>query len=440
MEKKRSKLSLIKLIKNYFINDKRNYKLFFTTYSKGIGYFFIHYFSNTKIGFFRSINIIFKDIFYSSYYKDISLIENNKKCNYENIIVTWAFKKNFSNDGSFYDPILNTNSKDLKKTLWFLIYLDSKLPKKISNSCVILRPFKNKKINFYFLIKNILQNTFQRFHSIVFNLNLFSSFSIFANEAGKIFNRYLKKNIKIVFMPYEAQPFQHNFFLKAKKFSKKIKTVGYLHSPPEAFPVQSIYKIGSPEKLIVNGSDQVYCYKKFLGWNKRKILNLPSIRFLKRKKNIKINNKIFLPFSILNYNKILSQLEYLQKNEIVNLKNFSIQGHPLTNRTPEITNFKKKIQKIRKNNMKFKNKKNLLIFIGASGAAAEFLERGFEAIHISDNEITDIYSNDIYPSLIVSKIKDGIYRYRLKNKSQLINLGDRKININHYFKKLNKGV
>ena len=53
VEKERSKPSLIKLIKNYFVKDKRNYKLFFTTYSKGIGYFFIHYFSNTKIGFLR---------------------------------------------------------------------------------------------------------------------------------------------------------------------------------------------------------------------------------------------------------------------------------------------------------------------------------------------------------------------------------------------------
>ena len=47
-------------------------------------------------------------------------------------------------------------------------------------------------------------------------------------------------------MPYEAQPFQ-NLFLSAKKISKKI-TIGYIHSPPEAFPVQSIKKYGSQIK------------------------------------------------------------------------------------------------------------------------------------------------------------------------------------------------
>jgi len=64
-------------------------------------------------------------------------------------------------------------------------------------------------------------------------------------------------------MPYEGQPFQNLFYLSAKKFSKKIKTVGYSHSPPESFPVQSIKKNGSPEILIINGNDQVFCHKKF---------------------------------------------------------------------------------------------------------------------------------------------------------------------------------
>ena len=43
-------------------------------------------------------------------------------------------------------------------------------------------------------------------------------------------------------MPYESQPFQNRIFLTAQEFSKTIKTLGYVHSPPEAMPTHVIEK------------------------------------------------------------------------------------------------------------------------------------------------------------------------------------------------------
>ena len=432
---KDKKIILLEKIKSFFVDDKKNYKLFFPTYWKGVGYFFIHFFSETKISFHNSLKIIFSDILGSSYLNDMRIVNDNEVPYYDKIIVSWAFKKNFSKKGIFSDEVLNTKSNQIKNSLWFLIYSSEELPKKIEKNCILLAPFKDKKFNFFFLLKNILKNFFKKYNSVVFNLQLFSSYSIFANESEKFFNSYLKKDLKLIFMPYEAQPFQNKFFLNAKKISNKINTIGYVHSPPEAFPVQSLIKNGYPEKLILNGKDQKYCYKKFLGWKNKKIYILPSLRFRKRLQE-KISNKIFLPYSILNQEEVIESINFIYKKRIANIKKFRIQAHPLTSNTDTIKKFIQKIKHLNKIDGNFKQNKNLSIFIGASGAAGECLERGIQAIHISDNPITDIYSKVLYPSLEVTKIKEGIFLYKLKKKGNLLMLGNNKINLNYYLKKL----
>ena len=73
MEDSKKKILLLKKIKGYFIRDYYNYKIFFCTYAKNIGFFFIHFFSEKKLNFFSGIKIILKDIFYTSYYKDMKI-------------------------------------------------------------------------------------------------------------------------------------------------------------------------------------------------------------------------------------------------------------------------------------------------------------------------------------------------------------------------------
>ena len=435
MEDSKQKILLLKKIKGYFIKDYYNYKIFFCTYAKNIGFFFIHFFSKKKLNFFTSIKIILKDIFYSSYYKDMKIHMPKKMINkYSSIIVTWGFKKNFLKNGSFQDQILMSNSSEIKNNLWFVIYMDSNLPKKFQNNIVILTPFIKKKINIIFFIKNIFINLFcYKFISIVYNLQLFSSFAIFADNANKLFIRFLNKDLNLIFMPYEGQPFQNLFYLSAKKFSKKIKTAGYSHSPPESFPVQSIKKNGSPEILIANGNDQVFCHKKYLGWNDTKIINLPSIRF--KTHNNKIKNKIFLPYTISNQKDVLKNLKYLSSEKFIDIKKFKVQAHPLTKNSSDIKQFMKKIKKISQNKINFRNS-NLSIFIGASGAVAEYLERGIEAIHIGDNPSTDFYTSKLYPNLRVKKIKQNIYKYSLVKKGNLLKLGNSGINLKTYIRRI----
>ena len=88
-------------------------------------------------------------------------------------------------------------------------------------------------------------------------------------------------------MPYEGQPFQNRLIEMVKKKYKKVKTIGYIHSPPKAMPSNFIYKNGCPHKIILNGNDQIYCFTKFLGWKKSNIKLYPSFRFFKSNKKLK---------------------------------------------------------------------------------------------------------------------------------------------------------
>ena len=52
----------------------------------------------------------------------------------------------------------------------------------------------------------------------------------------------------------------------AKKINNELKTIGYVHSFPVGLPTNCLSREGSPEKLIINGNDQYYCFKKYLNW------------------------------------------------------------------------------------------------------------------------------------------------------------------------------
>ena len=70
-----------------------------------------------------------------------------------------------------------------------------------------------------------------------------------------------------------------------------------------------------------------------------------------------------------------------------------------------------------------KNKQDLSIFIGSTGAIIEALERGVKVLQICEFPLLDVYSNELWKIIIVNKIAQNIYTYKLKKKGRLIKLG-----------------
>lgn len=406
--------------KKEFIEEAQN--LYYPTYTDSIGLYDIYNFSHNKthnlLYFIKIIKNIFSGIFFS-YSK---IIGNQYQNNFDNIIFTWANLKNFKNDGSLDDKFFNINSKQTKKTLWIVIYLDQNVPSKIGNNIIIYKNFKTRKDYpkfFNFLIKKILN--FKHFNLFIHSISNFSFFGKNFFDKIKIF---LKPEIKNIFFPFEYQPFQNQiiYYLKEKKFKTKI--IGYIHAPPLSFPSNYIYRKISPDEIIVNGEDQLYCFNKFLNWPKKIIKVRPSTRFLKDK-NISMKNKIYFPMTIRSEEKLLESFKKIIDSSQYCLINKKIQKHPHSAKEKKMLRFEKKLKvllKTEKNKKKYAQK-NFSIFIGSTGAIIEALERGVNVLQICEFPTLDVYSGRFWRNIIVKQIHNNIFTYKLKKKGRLIKLG-----------------
>ncbi len=437
---------LLKSVKKFFLifnQDKYpegNSIFYLNTTSSFIGSYILQSLSKNKISnFFLNLRVIIKDFIYTLKYLNYEIYKPKKNINYDKIIVTWAFENNFEKNGSLNDRYFNINSKKLKTCLWFVIYLSDLVPKKIDKNIVLLKPITNTSLNFFELLMILSKNFLYLFKNFKYFLALISNYNYFSDIFIKSISQFINKNIKIILMPFEGQPFQSKLINLIKNQFKNVQTIGYVHAPPLPIPSNFIYKDGSPNKIILNGSDQLYCFTKILGWKKSSIKLLPSFRFHELENKNKIQNKIFLPLTVRNIGSIFDRLKLLERMNFINLKNLKVQNHPGSMGSKNNISLIKKIESYKlnlNNKKKEKIKKNTSIFIGTSGAIIEALERGANVIQICDDPFFDVYSAKIWPSVKVKKIDENIYQYKLKKKGKLIKFGKKKSNLKQIFKAL----
>ena len=370
---------------------------------------------------------IIKNILSGIFFSNPKIIKKNKIINYSNVIITWANKANFNTDGSLDDRYFNISSKKTKKTLWIVIYLDKHLPKYIKkklNKNIIIYKNDFKNYNFLDFIKFIYKKLihFKNFELLIHNL---SNYAFFSEKFYEKTSRYFLKNLDYLYFPYEAQPFQNKIIYNLKKEKTKTKIIGYVHAAPLSFPANYIYKKYSPHKIILNGEDQKDCFIKNLYWPKKLIIVKPSVRFFKAKNN-DMSNKIFLPLAIRNHKYLLNGFNDLIKLHKYNLRNFIIQKHPHSINSINIINFEKKLKKLISSYKKIKNNKNqkkLSIFIGSSGAIIEALERGLNVFQVCESPIIETYSNKLLKNILIQKLNNNVFSYKLKNKGKIVKLG-----------------
>lgn len=431
--------TLINLKKYFSFIEKKNNNIDITsnfypiTSASSIGFNFLKKFNKKDpTSFLRRTVIALKDILYSLNYFNYKIVNDNNKFDYNKIIFTWANNKNFNHNGSIYDPYFNISSNKLNKTLWFVIYLGKKRPKKIKENIVLFLPKIKKSFNIFVLLHFIIKKIPLIFKNKKLFLPSISNHTFLAEIITKNANKFLNKKVEKVFMPYEGQPFQTKLISIIKKKYKSIKVIGYIHSPPLALPSNLIFRKCCPHKLIVNSNDQKYCFSKFLGWKKKNLIYFPSFRF--RKNNQKYENLIFFPLQIKNEKTVLDNLNYLHIKKIINLRYYKIKVHP-TNLFSEknkkiVLKFYRSFKNVVKNNKEHNSK--FLVYVGNSGAAIESLERGNKVIHITEDNFLDMYSKSLWPNIKVIKVKENVYIYKIIKKNQLIHLGNKKNSLKNF--------
>jgi hypothetical protein len=437
-------INKIKIIKkaSLFINDKNNFYYdsslnYLDSLGDTPGYGLTQYWyggvKKLPLLFFFVLKDFLKSFYIFDYY-----MKGKVKKNYKNIIISCSNIKNFKKDGSYYDPYFNSKSNFTKDCLWFLIHLDKKIPKKISNNLIIIYRSKSK---FQFIKLFIFLISLPK---IISNFNLIlhkQSFqTIMAYKIYGKFKNFLNSNVKKIFLPYEGQPFQNLILKKTKDFKKKINTFGFIHNFPPPLPTNLIFRNSSPDKLIMSGVNQKLLLIKYLNWNKKKIIVAKSARFIDDKKDMA--DTIFLASYLCLSKKIIKQkIEYIFLNlKGINNRNFKIKNHP--DKTDSnihlnlIDEIKSLLRKNRKKNIQNEHNYNnkISIIIGATGAVIEALETEHEVIHIVGNSILHTYCGKLYPNISCTFISQNIYKYKINKKNLLINFGKKNLTFQTYLK------
>ncbi len=378
---------------------------------------------------FLKFNYIFKYLFfylkqffsiYDAYGFTLSKGEN---FNQKKIYITWGFKKDFDSKGNITDQYFRISSHD-RNILWIVLYVDKELPKKIGENIILISNLNSNKktrffLSFFYLFKIFFDKKFN-FRKIFHELSYPSLLA--ENLFKKLKYKVDANKIQKIFMPYEGQPFQNFIPQQFKYINNSIKIYGYVsHNLPNSF--EMIYRNGCPDILFFQSKDQIKYFSKNLGWNKKKLKLINSLRLKKEKKN-KLSNKIFFSNHLSNVKNLSKNFDkYLSTKKNYSIPKLNINIHPRSYNIPLQNELKKNFEKIIiKNKKKFSSsvKKDLSLVIGLTSTPIYLLAHGVKVVHIVNKSFFHSYNTKYWPSLKTKKINDYIFEYSpRKNKKVL---------------------
>lgn len=421
--------SYIKILKKDGIDVSKSSLCYFNTFSPSPGYAKLVFWLKEKNSIKKIISIVLNHIIAIAYYSEIYLINNNNQ-NFDTILMTWARRTDFKNN-LFFDKFSNTSSKLQKKTIYFAIYLDKHLPKKIPQNVIIL--YNKKKFSFIFLLNSFFKNILKNIFSIRKFFHYFSSQSIFADIVYSKLNSTIGKNkIKKIIFPYEGQPYQNYIIKNLEKKYKNLETIGFTHSMIPALPLNLISRDGSPKIMLLSGNSQKNLFVKRLGWKKKNIRIIKSIR-IKKKINENQYNKLFLAMNLENINILAKNFDdflILQKKK--SLPFIKIKKHPEMLMAKSQLYLEKKLKNIiQKNKDKFDGviRKKNSYHIGPTSALIQYLEKNKNVIHMTASPILDLYTEAMWKEIVPYQINDYTFRYNLTKKGQILRLSNNNYNI-----------
>ena len=382
---------------------------------------------------FQYYRSFIKNIFSIRNYTKLSFYENSETNNesFKTLLISWCKVTDFNSDGVYLDRYFNASSTDCKDVLWLLISLDSNIPKIIPRNVKIYSKIKvglweGLFFTFKVVIKEIFKNSFRP--------NLFkhslSAESVFGRKIADVCSKLNRVyNFSIVLLPYEAQPFQHAVYLKLKEENVNIRTAGYLHSSLPPLPTDLIKREGAPEIVYSHGSAQIEIMIKFLGWKVENLKLIKSLRY-RLDSTDSFESWIFLPYSFSNGQLIISAMtEFLQSVEAFSLPKLKLRNHPAKFESKIHLELVDDIENLLRS---FGNKfdefssRKVSVFIGATAAIVEAIERGIEIIHITANPVFEAHTSEIWNEFDVKALGKNIFRYRLEKKGIYIDLGNDK--------------
>lgn len=416
MNNKKQIINKCKEYIKYNYNNNLDSNIYFCSFAESIGFYKLKIYCYQRVMDYLMYFIYkIKNNIGIFFIKNFLIIPSNKiNVNLKKAFITYGVKEDFDQLGNFNDRYFSNINKE--QSIIFVIYLSQHLPTKIPQNTVLIKQQKKFNIKSFCLFLKLNKYSFN-------SIKFLSREYIVAQLINLKLENFLKKFklLKKVNMLYESQLLHLNLIKLFRK--KKIITNGYIHSILPALPTNLLFKKPCPDKIFASGDDTIKILKT-LGWNKKKISSIKSIRFYKSK-DIANNmcNKLFLPIQIKDYDfyeRIIKKFFLLNKKLKINLE---IKEHPIANKNSKYISFIYKLKKyLNLKNTTLKKKLKISFFIGSTSSVIEALERGLKVIHFVDDPVFQLYENSIFKNIISRKLMDGVYSYKLLKKESYLKL------------------
>ena len=410
------------------IDTARSILCYFACWEETLGFIYIR---KQKNSFFKIIKIYLKSLYGIGKQSKYEIFNLNKKKNFSNIFITWGYKNSFNKKGEFFDLYSNISSEKKKNTLWFVIYMDTVLPKKIGENVVLLFN-KKTKFNFLYFIKIILKDLVNNKFNIYYFLHYSNSYANFGNICLEKIKVILKKNkIKRIIMPFEGQVFQKMICKFIRENHKETFTQGFIHDFEPFYPSHS-YDTCSPDSLMVSNGREKFFFKS-LKWPKNKIISSSSPRYKNKDINDSLLNNICFPSGIYDEVEIINNVKRLidlRKILNIDLKKLRVRVHPKSYGKLKQESLKRKINKIILDNLADQKKinrileKKTVIVVGISSLVILALQKGYRVIQLCIDPDIQKFNKDIWTeidckihskNIIEYKKEKNIFKFYRKN-------------------------
>jgi len=348
---------------------------------------------------------------------------------FDQLVVSWSLKDDFLTDGSYHDRYFNTNSRETPNALWFLVSLDNHVPESLNaNIRVFARSPVAPKYDVFFLVKSAVATIGRAKGWPRAVLHSFSSAAIFAREVAVAVGAQLRRGpFQSVVLPYEAQPLNHAVFLAAKAVDDCIVTIGYLHSALPPLPTDLVWRRGAPDRLLVHGAGQRDILVRWLAWPAEVIDVIPSLRY--RVDDVRsLSGFIFLPYSFNDAGVLVDALDsFLARSPRGSLPMLEVRNHPVMAASKAHVRLSGEFKRVLvRHHDRFSQTpgiKPMSVFIGATAAIVEALERGIGVIHLCSRPLFESHTEAVWPLVAVEQLGENAFQYRLRSRGEYINLG-----------------
>jgi hypothetical protein len=348
---------------------------------------------------------------------------------YEQLVVSWCRSSDFAAEGSYSDRYFRTSSREIPGTLWFLIALDQKVPERLDAN---IRVFRRRPGTPRFDVLHLLRSIVRAFGAGKSDTSratpALSATVGFAQQiVAAILAQLEPGRYRRVVLPYEAQPFQHAIYNAAKRRDHSVTTVGYLHSAPPPLPTDLIRRAGAPEILLVHGRGQADILERHLGWRRSTLHTIPSLRY-RRDDAGAMAGFIFLPYSFDDAHVIERVFrDFLVAAGPATVPPLKVRNHPVMQDSARHLRLQRQLEAVmQEHSDRFvidSDVQPVSVFIGATAAILEALERGVAVLHICSQPLTEAHTSAVWPDMKVQRLGEYLFRYQLPDRGVYIDFG-----------------